>query len=317
MRKHITSIVLCGVGIFSGCSSTTSTPDDGGMADAGYAPDNAIKKDAATDSSTKDAATDSPTTDAGTCSLTANTTATSTVTYGCTLVTRDTSSCKAAREAAGITGAWLKFSCRVSLTKSGNNVVLATDSQPDHTSYYFGSTHACYSATAPTSPNPNSISALSLSMNIATAPNTTGQAMGGGYIGVAVNGVGIYSNVAAPGDDIYKETTTFDPCQGHASAGNKYHYHSEAYSLSYNDSNLLGVFRDGYFLYGRKDADGSTPTLDANGGHTGTTADSTTAVYHYHLNLQTSTTTGTAGQTAWFMSKGTYKGTQGTCTGCN
>ncbi len=74
--------------------------------------------------------------------------------------------------------------------------------------------------------------------------------------------------------------------------------------------------RDGYFVYGRKDSDGSTPTLDSFGGHTGTTPDSPiTPVYHYHLNLQTSTTSGTAGQTVWFITTGTYKGQPGSCSG--
>jgi hypothetical protein len=76
--------------------------------------------------------------------------------------------------------------------------------------------------------------------------------------------------------------------------------------------------RDGYPLYGRHDADGSTPAnLDASGGHVGTTPDSpSTAVYHYHVNLQTSHTGATAGDEAWFLTTGTYAGAPGTCTGC-
>src|SRR5205823_11194833 len=101
--------------------------------------------------------------------------------------------------------------------------------------------------------------------------------------------VALFSNVAAPGDDIYLEAATFDPCRAHPTQTGVYHYHSEPYAISSNDSNLIGVMRDGYFVYGRKDADGSTPALDAAGGHTGTTPDSATPVYHYHVNLQTST----------------------------
>lgn len=132
-----------------------------------------------------------------------------------------------------------------------------------------------------------------------------------GVVGVAINGVSLFDNTAAPGDDIYQEALSFDPCQGHP-AGSKYHYHSEPYSISYNDSNLIGVMRDGYFLYGRKDMDGSTPSLDSSGGHTGTTPDSpSTPVYHYHTNQQTNGT-----ESAWFLTKGVYKAAPGACTGC-
>src|ERR1043165_560780 len=50
------------------------------------------------------------------CALAANTTATSTVNAGCALLERDTSSCREAREEIGLSGFWLKFSCRVTIT---------------------------------------------------------------------------------------------------------------------------------------------------------------------------------------------------------
>ncbi len=262
----------------------------------------------------------SPDAGSSTCTLTDNTTATSTVTGGCALLTRDASSCKAARVAAGLSGAWLKFSCRVSLSVSSTNVVAVSDSQPDYKSNYFATTNACYTAYTPVTnfPDPSLISAWALSMKIPMTPGGTSQAMSGMYGGVegmALNGVELLDNHAGGTDDIYNEVTTFDQCQGHPNRGG-YHYHTEPYSISYNDSNLVGVMRDGSFLYGRLDADGSTPTLDSYGGHTGTTADSTTAVYHYHINKQTSTTAGTAGQTAYFLTTGTFAHTPGSCTGC-
>jgi hypothetical protein len=72
---------------------------------------------------------------------------------------------------------------------------------------------------------------------------------------------------------------------------------------------LIGVLRDGYFVYGRRDADGSLPALDANGGHLAIPPDGTSAGYHYHLNEQTSNTPGTGGQKQWFLTTGTYQGT--------
>src|SRR5690606_8027226 len=95
-----------------------------------------------------------------------------------------------------------------------------------------------------------------------------------------------------------------------------YHYHSEPTSLTYDDARLVGFMRDGYAIYGRRDEDGSLPTLDQFGGHTGPTADSDVDVYHYHVNEQTSANPGTAGVKQWFLTTGMYRGVPGACTGC-
>lgn len=252
------------------------------------------------------------------CSLAASTSSTSTVTSGCALLDRDTSACKSARQAAGLSGAWLQFSCRVDLAVVGSSVQITTDSQPDYTSNYFSTTNACYAAYSPSFPDPNTISAQHVVVLVPSSPTLATQDMSLGAVGVAVNGVAIFDNQAAPGDDIYNESKSFDPCQGHPQNTGVYHYHSEPYAISYDDDRLVGVLRDGYFVYGRRDLDGTLPTnLDAAGGHAATTPDSpTTPVYHHHLNLQTSTNAGTAGQTVWFITTGKYAGAPGTCTGC-
>jgi hypothetical protein len=142
--------------------------------------------------------------------------------------------------------------------------------------------------------------------------------MGTAVVGLALNGVPIFGNFAAPGDDIYEEAQTFDRCGAHPQNTGKYHYHGEPYAISYDDSNFIGVMRDGYPVYGRRDPDASLPTLDAYGGHTGVTVDSpSTPVYHYHVNEQTSTNPGTLGEMQWFLTTGTFRGTPGACTGCN
>lgn len=257
------------------------------------------------------------TTTSSTCTLVDNTTATSTVnSYGCYLLTRDTSSCQSSRTAQGLSGFWLKFSCLVTLTKSGSNVVIATDSRPDSKSQYFGSSNVCYEAFSASGriTNPNSIAAQSISATVPYAAAAAGSntATSDGVIGVALNGVSIYDNTAAPGDDIYDEVQTFDKCQGHPDSNSRYHYHTEPDSITSSDYAFVGVMRDGFPIYGRKDADGSTPVLDAAGGHTGTTTDSSGAsIYHYHVNLQTS-----GSDSAYFVSLGYYHGTAGTCTGC-
>lgn len=256
-----------------------------------------------------------------TCSLTDKTTQTSTVTSGCYLLDRDTSSCQQSRIDQGLSGYWLKFSCRVTLTKttsgSSSVVVAQADGQPDYKSNYFATTNACYEAYTGATQNPNLIVAQSYEMQFPVSQSTTSQSMGLGIVGLAVNGVPVFSNVAAPGDDIYTEVLTFDKCRAHPQTSGQYHYHSEPYAISYDDSNFIGVMRDGYPIYGRKDSDGSYPTLDAAGGHTTVTVDSpSTAVYHYHVNEQTSTNSGTLGQTQWFITTGTYHGAPSTCSGC-
>jgi hypothetical protein len=125
-----------------------------------------------------------------------------------------------------------------------------------------------------------------------------------------VNGVAIFGNFAAPGDDIFTEAETFDRCAGHPQQAGQYHYHSEPYAISYDDDRFVGVLADGYPVYGRRDVDGSIPEVDEDGGHMGTTPDSPdTAVYHYHVHEETSATPGTAGQKQWFITTGQYHGT--------
>jgi len=246
------------------------------------------------------------------CELTAQTSATPTITSGCTLVVRDASACEADRRASGLDGFWLKFSCRVTLSGGADTVQVASDGQPDHTSNYFPTSDACHDDFQPEGHDPNMITPRTMTMTVPRVPTPAGSAMPLGSVGVAVNGVSLFSNVAAPGDDIYAESLSFDECQGHPSGRFIYHYHSEPYSITADDSNLVGVIMDGYPVYGRRDADGSLPVLDTSGGHTDVTPDSTTPVYHYHLNEQTSA----ADQTVWFVTNGRYAGTPGTCVGC-
>lgn len=236
---------------------------------------------------------------------------------GCQILDRDTSSCKAAREAAGLSGVWLKFSCRVDLTMASSAVTAASDGQPDFKSNYFAATSPCHEAYTGGTQNPNTIAAKTYTVGFPLQPNTLARTMQmTAVVGLAINGVPIYGNFAAPGDDIFNEAKTFDRCGGHPQMAGFYHNHAEPLSISYDDDHVIGVMRDGYAIYGRKDLDGSYPALDSFGGHTGVTPDSPTAVYHYHVNEQTSTASGTAGQKQWFLTTGMFRGSPGTCTGC-
>lgn len=257
----------------------------------------------------------------GQCLQTAATTATATVnTAGCAVLTRDTSACDAERKAAGFSGYWLKFSCRVKLSKVGGGTMYVqaeADGVPDYKSNYFAKTDPCYEAYTGGVQNPNQLAKKSYVVQFPVAPNMTSQVMMGAVVGLAINGVPVFGNFAAPGDDIFKEAMTFDRCGAHPTPTSAYHYHSEPYPISQNDANFIGVMRDGYPIYGRKDPDGSLPTLDATGGHSSVTIDSPTVpVYHYHVNEQTSTMAGTAGQKQWFLTKGSFRGTPAPCSTC-
>lgn len=252
------------------------------------------------------------------CTPALNTTATTTTnTYGCPLLTRDVSSCKDSRTAQGLSGFWLKFSCNVTLTKSGSNVILSSKNLPDYKSYYYSSTDNCYEAFSSTArkANPNYISTQTLQLTVPYAPTAASSTTttSEGVIGMALNGVAIFDNTAAPGDDIYNEEATFDKCDGHPEQASRYHYHTEPSSISNDDANFIGVMRDGIPIYGRKDtATGTTVTGLTNGAKTGVTVDSTTTgVLHYHANYQSNGT-----KTAYFLSAGAYVGTPGACTGC-
>ncbi len=258
------------------------------------------------------------------CTATDNTTATSTVNaYGCYLRTRDVSSCQATRTAQGLSGYWLLFSCDVTVTKSGSTVTLSSSNVPDYKSYYYGSNNNCYESFNTTngrSPNPGSISEIAITMTAPftpaskTAPKTTAAL---GAVGLARNGVVIFNNLAGPGDNIYDESATFDGCEGHP-ANTTYHYHIEPPAISNNDSNFIGVMRDGFPVYGKKDADGTTPTLDTYGGHTGPLpSDTGTSLYHYHLKSVSGTDGDGNAASEYFLLTTYYYGTPGTtCSNC-
>lgn len=251
------------------------------------------------------------------CTLTENTSEISDV-NGCALLTRDTSGCEEERLAAGLSGVFLNFSCRVTLTivsSEGQDYVQAeSDGLPDYKSHYFDSDDDCYDADmAGEVTNPNTIAEQAYAIFFPLMPDESSQEMDLGVVGLSVNGVPIFNNEAAPGDDIYDEAQTFDLCQAHPTNLGEYHYHSEPYAITYDDANFVGVMRDGYAVYGRQDSDGTYPDdLDEAGGHTGVTADSPDAeVYHYHVNEQTATSGDHAGESQFFITTGTYHGTPG------
>ena len=150
------------------------------------------------------------------CTLVADTTATATTSpEGCVVLERDTSACEASRVAAGLGGFWLDFSCRVTLSQGGAFVQAVSDGLPDHRSNYFPTTDPCWESYTAAIQNPNRIATHTVTIGFPSSPSTTATAMTGAVVGMAVNGVAIFGNFAAPGDDIFEEALTFDRCGAH------------------------------------------------------------------------------------------------------
>ncbi len=330
LGSALTLVTFAALGAFAtACSANTDTDSETPEANAASPDTGSPGADTSDDPSSPGADPSSPsspsspstpTVDPTVCSVTAATTVTAvTNTNGCAVLDRNTDACNAARVAAGFSGAWLKLSCRVVLTIANGVVTAKSDGRPDYKSFYFPDADACYEAFPAGKHNPNQIATGSLSIQLAKTPGGAGKTMqGSAIVGVSVNGVPIFGNFAAPGDDIFNEAQTFDRCGGHPQNTGMYHYHGEPYALTQDDARLVGIMRDGYAVYGRKDADGTYPaSLDAEGGHTGLTADSpATAVYHYHVNQQTSTGQRTAGQKQWFITNGKFHAAPASCPGC-
>ena len=243
----------------------------------------------------------------------------------CAQVTEDTSSCKAARQALGLSGNWLEFWCNVvegladasmAATTSMSNaayVTLSVVSLPNYSSNYYATAGSySFSANGYTVagdfdalnqsyttyfPDPNflAVQALTVPIPLSPAPAASkSQQMAGGPVGVAKNGVIIYNSVAGGTDNIFAESGSFDQCGGHPNDMLTYHYHGEPFALSYDDDALIGVMRDGYFIYGRKDADGTTPGTLAAQAAAGTGDDNTLYVYGGHTAAAPSSSDGNA-----------------------
>jgi len=123
-------------------------------------------------------------------------------------------------------------------------------------------------------------------LTVANSPTkaTSSSSTGLGAIGIAVSGSVIYNDEEGPGIPLDNAAGSLD-FNGAHTGPQSYHYHLEPISFSDDDSNLIGVISDGFFLYGRKcNSTGDYPMdLDESGGHTTMTQHSQEAEYHYHI----------------------------------
>ncbi len=206
------------------------------------------------------------------------------------------------------------YKSAVTLSATTTTVTLKSNGTPDHLTPYWGTGNALYEAPyTGQNLNPGLIGTQNYSMTIPINPTEAGskEATSLGPIGMALNGVPIYND--REGGNVPVDAgvlSSFDRAGAHPGPGNTYHYHCTGDFTGNDNDNLIGFLRDGFPIYARKDNDGSYPSnLDANGGHVGTTAHFTTAIYHYHAS-----NTAYLGSRFYILKAGSYHGTKGTFT---
>ena len=206
------------------------------------------------------------------------------------------------------------FKSPVTISTSGNTITLKSAGVPDHVTPYWGAGNALYEAqTAGKGVTPGIIGTQTFTMTLSTTPAeaATKEATSLGPIGMALNGVAIFNDREGGNVPVDAQVlSTFDRAGAHVGPGALYHYHSDGAFTSKDDAKLIGFLRDGFPIYGRKDNDGTYPTnVDANGGHTGATADFSDGIYHYHASNVNYQNSG-----YYILKAGAYHGTKGAFT---
>jgi hypothetical protein len=216
------------------------------------------------------------------------------------------------------------FRC-VDVSMSGDSVVIRSDGQPPHRSFYYGETHPNFEAFDSMGdtrmPNPNRIAARDVQLTIDSAPTAKGLTIDAisvdgeastdqdeyrlGDAGFGLDGVALFNGVAAPGDSLANEETTFDRYEAHAEMTGGYHYHGpspgplEVLKHSGMIPNatpgtasieLYGIMCDGTVLLGCTELDGSAPDdsdFDAQNGHVHDISDGDTVHFagRYHTHM--------------------------------
>lgn len=196
--------------------------------------------------------------------------------------------------ANGLHAAFAEFDTNetdIYFSESLEYVVIETTGNPNHTSPYWSEGHELYVAptvaveaamTPSTIDSRDGSDVLAVSANPELATNTTETGLN--TIGVSISGAAIFNNEEGNGPLEAGTASGLDYAGAHIGPG-VYHYHLEPKPMTDDDSNLVGVIADGFFIYGRKCfSTGTYPTdLDESGGHVSTTQHTDVAEYHYHI----------------------------------
>jgi hypothetical protein len=194
------------------------------------------------------------------------------------------------------------------------NLTITSTNEPDHKSMYYAPSNPLYEEYSEPDnedfyKNPNTIAAMNYTFTIPRFPEPAinSEATPFGPMGVSINSVVFYNQVARPGDDILEELNTFDQYEGHPTNTGSYHYHIEPTWLTETkgDSTFLGLLLDGFPVYGPVEG-GVTLTnddLDDYHGHSHSTTHFPEGIYHYHIT----------DELPW-INGGEFYGTPGTVT---
>lgn len=196
------------------------------------------------------------------------------------------------------------FRC-VTITMSGDSVVIASVGLPPHASFYYSESDENYTDFVAQGDgyyqNPNDISSQNIEMTILPNPRVRGLTIddsmvdgdvgssqdeyGMGPQGVALDSVAMFNPLAAPGDDIEDEEYSFDVYDGHPENSGTYHYHTtsmgplevlEAAGLISSTTpgeagiEMYGMMCDGTLILGCTELNGdaaSDSDFDSQNGH--------------------------------------------------
>lgn len=176
----------------------------------------------------------------------------------------------------------------VTVMLDGDEVIIESNGMANHTSPYWSPDHPLYVEPEPGARLvPGNIDNFngSYTLRIPASPTraTSPSATTLGPIGIAVSGAMIYNDREGGNQPIDNAVGGLDYSGAHTGPSS-YHYHLEPKAWSNDDDALIGIMADGFFLYGRREADGTYPTdLDASGGHFGPTPHNPAGEYHYHI----------------------------------
>jgi len=179
----------------------------------------------------------------------------------------------------------------VTVYLDGDEVVIESNSVPNHGSPYFPVTSGCHEADTESgfNQNPSQIATQSLTFRIPVSPAeaTSKSATPMGPMGVSINGVPFFNQYAAGGAALGMEIVSFDQYGGHPQQQGMYHYHVEPEGLTASDGEdgLLGFLLDGFPVYGPMENGTavSESSLDDYHGPTAATVDYPSGIYHYHV----------------------------------
>jgi len=202
-----------------------------------------------------------------------------------------TSSTEPTPSDATLSAAFSEFdSTNTTIYLDGDQVVIETNGLPNHTSPYWSAGHpldveptvTSYQQMAPGDiDNFNGMFTLRVDAEPSQASNSSSTGLG--PIGIAISGSVIYNDQEGPNVPLDNAAPSLDYTGAHTGP-QSYHYHLEPKAWSDDDDKLIGIMADGFFLYGRREPDGTYPSdLDASGGHFGPTPHNPDGEYHYHI----------------------------------